>query len=387
VSEDRGTVLDARVFDSVLLQGGAEARKELGRQIAMLLRDPASRADEREAVTPTLLRLAGDPVFEVRHTVAQHVSDLDSLHVDVLFTIVADDDRIALPFLAVTPALDSLRMLAVLRVGDTARRIQIAQRPDISRQCAAFIVADAEWQVAAALLDNAAYEPASDEYKRLFVRLGAQPEIIERLLSRPGLPLEIRILEARQASRRIHAFLDKAGLASSSEQDDLADAEDSAMLRVMVGAPDKELDRVLPFLLDRKLLTPMLVMKAAAVGAMAVVDRVLAQLAGMPLGRVQALIYGRGSISLRAVFNRCGLPESCMQMLRAAVEVERMARERRRPLSSDDFGVRLVEIVMTRFMRLTSAERSRLLDFIARLGTGKSRAVAERLKVGLSQAA
>ena len=44
VSDDKDTDLDARVFDGVLLQGGAEARKELGRQIAALLLDPEHAA-------------------------------------------------------------------------------------------------------------------------------------------------------------------------------------------------------------------------------------------------------------------------------------------------------------------------------------------------------
>ena len=388
MSDDKGADLHARAFDGVLLRGGTEARKELGRQIAALLLDPKTRADEREEVMPTLLRLAGDPVFEVRHFLAQQLRDVVPLHRDVLFTIVADDDEIALPFVAGTPALDAPRMLAVLKVGDTARRVQVAQRPDIAPQCVAFIVAHAEWPVAAALLDNVAYELSGNEYRKLFVRLGNEQEIIERLLSRSALPLEIRIFEARRASRRIHMFLDRTGLVTAHGPDDvIADAEDAAMLRVMAGAEESELDRVLPFLLDKKMLTPMLLLKAAAVGAMGIVDRVLAQLAGMPLQRVQALIYGRGSVSLGAVFKRSGLPESCLQLLRAAVEVERTTREAGQTLSSDDFGVRVVETVMTRFVRLTPDERSRLLDFIIRLGADKSRAVAEKLKSDMSRAA
>ena len=123
-------------------------------------------------------------------------------------------------------------------------------------------------------------------------------------------------------------FLDETGLVDRprSGRRHRRRRRQRAMLRVMADAEDSELDRVLPFLLDKKLLTPMLLLKAAAVGAMGIVDRVLAQLAGMPLRRVQALIYGRGSVSLRAVFNRSGLPESCLQLLQAAVEVERQAR-------------------------------------------------------------
>ncbi len=204
MDDEKSTELDARVFDNVLLQGGAEARKELGRQIAALLRDPNATAGEREAVVPTLLKLAGDPVFEVRHHLAQQICGLNPFPADIFFTIVADDDAIALPFLAAAAALDTPRKLAVLKVGDVARRAQIAQRPDITAQCVELILADAEWPVAAALLDNAAYALSGDDYRRLFGRFADQPEITVRLLGRDDLPLEIRILEARRTANRVH---------------------------------------------------------------------------------------------------------------------------------------------------------------------------------------
>jgi uncharacterized protein (DUF2336 family) len=381
VNHEPYTELDARVFDSVLLQGGAEARKELGRQIAALLRDPDQRPGDREAVVPTLLKLAGDPVFEVRQFLAQQVLGFDDLDTGVMFTIIADDDEIALPFIAGSAALDAAAMLAVLKVGDRQRQIAIAQRFDIAPRCVALIIANAEWQVVAALLDNHAWEPTGDEYRRIFARLGAHPEIIERLLSRPRLPLEIRILEARRAAGSIHRFLGRTGLAPDREPDEaIAQAEDEAMLRVMASAQEGEVDRVLPILIEKKLLTPMLLLKAAAVGAMTIVDRILAQLAGMPLRRTQALIYRRNAGSLKAVFNRCSLPRSCLTLLRAAVEVERASRAKRQSLSSDDFGVRVVETLMILFADMGSVERSRQLDLIARLATEKARTVAEKLK-------
>jgi uncharacterized protein (DUF2336 family) len=313
VSHDPHTELDARVFDSVLLHGGAEARKELGRQIAVLLRDPETPQGERESVVVTLLRLASDPIFEVRQFLAQQLRDLRDLAPDILFTIIADDDEIALPFIAGAAALDATAMMAVLKVGDRRRRIAVAHRGDIPPRCVACIIANAEWQVVAALLDNRAWEPTGEEYRRLFARLGAQPEIVERLLIRPGLPLEIRIIEARHAARNVSKFLGRTGLTPERDPEEaIADAEEEAMLRVMTAAPEGELDRVLPFLVQKKLLTPMLLLKAAAVGAMAIVDRILAQLSGMPLQRTRALIYGRGPVSLKAVFKRCGLPASCL---------------------------------------------------------------------------
>jgi uncharacterized protein (DUF2336 family) len=166
----------------------------------------------------------------------------------------------------------------------------------------------------------------------------------------------------------------------------IADAEETATLQVLAQAYEAELDRVMAFLLNRNMLTPSLLLRAAVVGETRVIERAIAQLSGVPLRRVQGLLYDHRSIS-RALFNRCGLPQDCIDMIQAAVQVERDIRQSGKNVSSDVFGARVVETIMTRFTRLSIARKLKLISYVENFGTDHPRAVAAKLKLSLNRAA
>ena len=385
---DDAASLDASVFDDVLMRGGADARKELARQLAAFLPSSKPGSKDRETVIAKLIKLATDPVVEVRESLAGQLSQLSPLEADVVFTIIADDDFIALPFLASTPALDRWQMLAVLKIGDLVRQLQIASRPNLCPECIDYIIETTEWPVCASLLDNQAFEPVERDYRRLYARFAGEPEIVERLLARQDIPLVIRIVEAKRTSNRIQEYLDSSALMSEDDGGRLvAAAEETATLRVLAAANEAELDQVLPFLLNKRLLTPSLILRAAVVGEMRFIERALSQLSGIPLQRVQGLLYQRGSPSFRALFNRCGLPAGCFHLMRAAIAVECGIRESGEIVSSDTFGSWVVESIMAGFDGLTMDEKLKLLSYVAEFGTDRPQAIATRLKSTLNRAA
>ncbi len=380
--------LDTRVFDEVLMQGGADARKELARQLGQFLRNPDTSEDEREAIVPSLLKLASDPVLEVRQALAGHLAEIAALDPDVMFSIIADDDSIALPFLAASASLDKGRMLAVLKVGDTKRHVEIAKRIDISAECIAIILKSCETPACAALLDNAAFEPRDGDYRLLYSRFSSEPEIMNRLIDRTDLPLEIRILHAKRTSGQMHRYLDQSGIAiNSAPAEVIADAEETAILTVLACASDGELDRAIPFLLNKNLLTASLVLRAAAVGEMRIITRSLAQLSRMPQRRAESLLFGRNTMGIRSVLARTGLSPITLHLIRAAIDVERGVRQTGEDISSDTFGVRIVEMIVAHYERLTAVDKSKLLSFMVRYGTVHASAVASRLRSNLSRAA
>jgi uncharacterized protein (DUF2336 family) len=385
---DDAPSLDANVFDDVLMRGGADARKELARQLAAFLPTSKPGSKDRETVVAKLLKLAADPVIEVRESLARYLSETSPLEADIAFTIIADDDSIALPFLASTPALGRWQMLAVLKIGDLVRQLQIASRPDICAECVDYIIETADWPVCASLLDNQAFEPLERDYRRLYARFAGEHEIVERLLAREDIPLVIRILEAKRASGRLQQHLDSSELITEDDGGRVvAAAEETATLRVLAEANETELDQVLPFLLKKKLLTPSLMLRAAVVGEMRFIDRAISQLSGIPLQRVQGLLYQSGSPNFRALFNRCGLPAGCFHLMRAAIAVECGIRESGENVSSDAFGSRIVESIMAGFDHITMDEKLKLLTYVAEFGTDRPQAIAVRLKSTLNRAA
>jgi uncharacterized protein (DUF2336 family) len=380
---DDATGLDPSIFDDILMRGGADARKELGRQLSAFIANNDQPCDQREAVTARLVKLAIDPVSEVRHSVAEHLSAVTPLEPELIFTIIADEDQISLPFLAASPALDLPKMLAVLKVGDQPRQMQIAARNDLFEACADYIIEQTDWPVCVALLENPAFEPNESDYRALYRRFYSEPQIVDRLLARNDVPLDIRILQAKRASSRLQKHFDSAAFAIDDPAHLIADAEESATLQVLAQAYEAELDDAIRFLLKKEMLTPSLILRAAVVGEIRVLERALAQLSGVPLKRIQGLVNQRGSF--RAVFGRCSLPPACMHLIQAAIEVEREIRHSHQHVSSDGFGARVVETIMTRFDSLSMNEKLNLLAHVENFGTEGPRAMAEKLKLSLSR--
>jgi uncharacterized protein (DUF2336 family) len=380
--------LDTSIFTDVIENGDAMARTKLAIQLAALLcAEDTLKADSAQVV-PVVLKLSVDPVKEVRRTLANGLVGLLSLHADILFSIIADDDDVALPFLAATPALNHWHMLAVLRVGDVARQQIVILRSDLSKESLAYAVKSAPLEVCLRLFENRALHLDDRDYHTLYIRFGQVPEMVELLLGRPNLPLDIRILQAKRASNRMQQLMAERGWMADSDANELvADAEETAILRILVEASNEELARAIPFLVSKKMLTPSIILRAAAIGEMKMVQWSLAHLSGVGLARAHELMFGRGFMGLKSLHSKSGLPQSCYGLLVAACDVMKDAKEEGLPLDPESFGRRLIEALMTRYENMQSAERSKNLEFIGRFAEDRVRKIAKRLRADLVRAA
>lgn len=378
--------LDIQVFMDVIACGDAAKRTSLALQIARFLADPDSPAGEREQALPTARRLAADPDIAVRRAFAEALAAFDALDADLLFTIATDDDEIALPFLARSKALDSLRMLAVLRAGDEARQGVIALRPDLSEETIDAITRELPLAVNALLLENGQAELSAGHYRTLYQRFGTEQEMLDRLLARPGLPPVIRIAQARRAAANLHALVtERSWLASTRAVELVMDAEERATLDILATATSFDLPPAVAFLIDNDLLTPSLVVHAACQGTMAVVAECLSGLSRLPLRKVEEVIYRRGNY--RSLHARASLPQGCYWTLQAACDVAADAREDGLDLSAEEFGARMVEQLLTRYDALPVDEQPRHLDLVGRYGAEATRQLAALIRADLQLAA
>lgn len=386
LKQDPSFGLDTQVFMDVIACGDVARRTRLALQIAAFLGEASTTAGEREQVLPAARRLAADESAEVRRALAAALAELPSLDADLFFTVVSDEEDIALPFLSATPALDALRMLAVLRAGDEARQAVIAARPGLAPEVVDAITRELPLAVNALLLENPDCRLGPQHFRTLYQRFGSDPDMLELLLAHPGLPPVIRIVQARRAATSIRTLLsERAWLSSSQAAELVVDAEENAMLDVLAGASRHELPAAVAFLIDNELLTPALIVHAACQGAMHVVAECLAGLSGLPPRRVEEQMYQPGGF--RALHARCGLPQSCYWTLQAACDVAADENEEGLRHSIEEFGARIIETLLTRYEALPPSEQPRQLGFLGRYGAETTRHLASRLRAGLERAA
>jgi hypothetical protein len=180
---------------------------------------------------------------------------------------------------------------------------------------------------------------------------------------------------------------EKGWIAANDAADLVADAEDTAILRILVEASNQELAQAIPFLVSKNMLIPSIILRAAAIGEMKVVQWSLAHLSNVTLARAQELMFGRGFVGLKSLLNKSGLPQSCYGLLQAACDVVKDAREEKLPLDPEAFGRRLIEALMTRYENMQTSERTKNLEFIGRFAEDRVRKIAMRLRADMVRAA
>lgn len=380
--------LDIGVFEAVLALGSADKRMALAKQLAKFVADPATPQFERDQVMPVMVKISVDPEISVRKALAIAVENVKELHADLLFSIIADEDRVAIPFLCVTPALTPRHMLAVLRVGDDARQDAVAGRPDITAEAKAYVVKAGGIAAAMALVTNKDARLTADDLKQIYQRLGRSGELAEKLLARPDLPPDIRIIHAKRSAVLMRQMMaEKGWLAANDASMVTADAEELAVLDVLVSAAAREREMATAFLAAQGMLTPSLIMRAACLGHMEVVTVALAHLTGNGVGRVRDLIVTRGGSGIKNIVNRSGLPANAHALLSAAAEVESEKQTEGVNLDADSFGRRLLENLMTRFGALHPREQAKQIDYVGRFADDKVRKIARQLRADIQRAA
>ena len=388
MSENQEVGLDVSVLNEVLEHGDVAARVALALQLASLISEPLTAELERNQVTPILLKLSVDDEVDVRKVLVGALLHEEKLHSDIVFSIIADEDEIALSFLAQTPALNSWHMMAILRVGDEARQRTVAAREDLPDEAANYVIKSSPASTVCALMNNPIVQLENQDCHILYQRFGNVPEIVESLLARPDLPLDIRITQAKRAASRMRQLMAERGWVPANDANELvADAEENAILRVLAEAAVTERTGATQYLAQQNMLTSALVVRAAATGQMRVVETALAHLAGVSSPRAADQMYSRSALGFKSIFKRSGLPASCFGIIKAACDVVADAKDEGLPLETEEFGRRILEALMTRYEYMNANERARQIEFVGRYGTERVRKIAKRLKADMVRAA
>jgi uncharacterized protein (DUF2336 family) len=305
-----------------------------------------------------------------------------------VFTLAADDDEIALPFLASSPALDSWRMLAILQVGDEARQVAIASRRDIHPEAVAAIAGRGPRAAVSALLDNPACRIGASDYRRIYERFATKPRSSTACSRRPTFrPNCAFSTPARQPGAFRRCWPSAAGWRRKTPSSLLAEAEEAAILRILETSETRHLDRLIAFLSARDMLHASLILRAACRGRMAVVERALAWLSSLPKKRVHAWWPDRAAWRSRRF---SALPGCRRTSSRCS---GRPSRPGARPAGSRPdvrrrtSGAMWSEALMTCFPDMPGPERARLLELVSRFTEGRARALAHRLRDQLVEAA
>jgi uncharacterized protein (DUF2336 family) len=281
---------------------------------------------DRAAAEGAMIVLLDDPSPLVRRALAEELAgSADAPHA-VIHALASDHAETAALVLARSPLLIDAELVDVISSGSRDLQTAVASRAPLQSAVAAAIAEAGSVEACVVALENphAAFPPAS--FDRLVTRFGRIGAVREAMFARVDLPMAARhALMGLLSSLLADFVVDREWLSRSRADQVVRDARDRGTVTIAALGPDSETRPLVRHLRASGQLTAGLVLRALLSGHVAMFEEVLAELSGLPLGRVQALVHGRGAAGFRAVYEKAGMPASVFPAFREAVTALREA--------------------------------------------------------------
>jgi uncharacterized protein (DUF2336 family) len=276
--------------------------------------------EERAAAEGAMIMLLDDRSPLVRRALAEELAgSADAPHA-VIHALASDQADIAALVLARSPLLIDAELVDVIDSGNSDLQTAIASRVPLQSAVAAAIAEAGSVEACIVALENphAAFAPIS--FDRLVTRFGRIGAVREAMFARADLPMAARHALIGMLSSLLADFVvDREWITRSRADQVVRDARDRGTVTIAALGPDPDTRPLVRHLRASGQLTAGLVLRALLSGHVAMFEEVLAELSGLPLARVRALVNGRGAAGFRAVYEKAGMPPSVLPAFREAV--------------------------------------------------------------------
>lgn len=348
----------------------AEATRALAR--AWLISDLSE--DDRTAAEGALLMLLDDASPLVREAMAQVFASERNVPTAIIAGLANDQPSVSSPILEFSPLLVDSDLVDLVATGNCETQRAIARRFELPSSVCAALAEVGSAAAALELIENPDAALAAFSIDRIVERHGHLAAIREALLQRDDLSASTRHALVQRLSSTLSQFVSARDWLSPTHA---ARAAEDAMARstidIAAASKSEEMAGLVKHLRASGQLNAGLILRALLSGHQNLFEQALAELSGLPVSRVSALVYDRGAASLHALLAKAGLPESTFVAFRAALETgheigfagdfEGATRLRRR----------MVERVLTRCENETSAVHEPLLILLRRFATEAAR--------------
>ncbi|MBR0872972.1 DUF2336 domain-containing protein [Bradyrhizobium tropiciagri] len=295
----------------------AEATRALAR--AWLISDLSE--DDRIAAEGALLMLLDDPSPLVRQAMAEVFARSADAPAAIVRALSADQVAIALPVLEHSPLLLDADLVDIVATGSDEMQCAIARRIDLPPSVSAAIAEVGSAAAALELIENPYAELAPFSWDRIVERHGHLAAIRESMLELEDLPSATRMALVAKLSDTLAQFVVARNWLGADRAERIAgEARERSTVNIAARAFGDDMQNLITHLRATGQLTAGLILRALLSGNLDLFGAALAELSGLPYGRVSALLNDRGGSGLQALLRKAGLPESTYAAFRVALE-------------------------------------------------------------------
>jgi len=342
--------------------------------------------DDRAAAEGALIMLLDDPSPLVRGELARALAFSENAPAAVVHGLASDQPDIATWVLEHSPLLVDADLVDLVATGTPDVQMAVANRASLPCAVSAAIAEVGAAEACLVLIENLDAEIVPFSFDRIVERFGHLPVIRESMLLRDDLPAVTRQHMVAKLSETLVSFVtSRAWLETGRAQRVVREAGEKGTVTVGATAPNGEVRPLIRHLRESGQLNAGLVLRALLSGNVAMFEEALADLSGMPIARVSALVHDGGSAGFRAMFDRAGLPVSTYPAFLEAVEALREGGFVGHISGATRLKRRMVERVLTRCADHDGVDIEPLLTLLRRFAAEAAREEARLLCDGLVQ--
>jgi uncharacterized protein (DUF2336 family) len=343
-----GAFLSNKDVEKLLADPSPAARADTAVKVAQAYGGVGLSDAERALAQAIIAALARDAEIAVRRALAEHLRDNPDLPRATAQRLARDVAEVATPILQFSPVLSDADLIELLQAVSPRHQCAIAGRRRVSAHLAEALVERAAEPAVAVLMGNPGAGVGLALVGQALDRFPDSRAVGEAVAQRPGLPPKFaaRLLGQVSAALR-ETLIERYRIPPAQAAEMMMQVRERTLLGLLgEGAAPEALGALVADLQAQDQLDAGLVLRALAGGDIAFFEQALAQLARVPLGNAQTLIHDPGRLGLRAIWQRCRLPQEYLEMAEAVIE---MARGLRQGVSAADRAF-FVEAVIQRML-------------------------------------
>jgi len=300
-----------------------EARAETAVRVAQVFAGGEISAQATEIAVDIIDRLARDIEVQVRRAVSEQLKHCRFLPAAIALTLAHDVESVAVPMIRYSTVLDDAELIAVIRDGNPAKQIAVAERTEVSAAVSKALVETRRREVVGTLLANHGAEIAEQSYLTAIDDHGDDRTIQNLLVDRPSLPIGVteRLIDLVASALRErliarHGFPPVMVDAIVDQGSERVLAEQAGTLTLPA-----EMDFLVQRLKARGALSTTFALRALAKGDLHLFEATMACHAGVPTENARRLIRDAGPEGFRRLYRQGGLLPELLPAFRNALDI------------------------------------------------------------------
>lgn len=355
-----------------------EDRAHAAHKICRCIEDAELSAEERKHAEEIIAVMARDAAVLVRRALAVALKNSPKLPHEIANQLALDVESVALPVILNSPVLTDADLVEIVRASPPIKQVAVASRETLSSTVTGAIAYfGAPEAVERALAnDNAIFD--EEGLETTLDRFAGVSQVMAAMVHRNELPLTItEKLVTIVAGEAFDYLVNQHELPPQIAIDLAMGARERATIDIVEQAVrQQDIGRFVQQLSLNGRLSPSLIMRGLCLGHMEFVEHALAELAGMPHGRMWLLVHDSGPLGLKSAFERASLPPRLFPSFRAALDVYHSIEREGAVTDRITFRKRMLERTLTLFKSVPKDDLDYLLEKLDAAGLRAPRSAA-----------